>query len=174
MNDEREKPKGYVLNRDMELTPMAEIRRLRKVIEEKNNAIAEFKKYDRKRKEYYSRFETNYAMMEEQFGNFLECVRDEEGWRTAQMVKAALASGAEREKQFRAKRERAEQAIQSLHDIAQTFGKVEKGLRGLLDYSEAHLSKQDKSYAEKTGSLLLKIMKLAARVEEALSKSKSQ
>lgn len=172
-NGESDKPKGYVLNRDMELTPMAEIRRLRKVIEEKNNAIAEFKKYDKKRTEYYSRFETNYAMMEEQFNNFLECVRDEDGWGTAQMVKAALASGTEREKQFQARKERAKQAIQALNDIAQTFGKVEKGLRGLLDYSEAHLSKQDKSFAEKAGSLLLKVMKLSARVEEILSKSKS-
>lgn len=61
---------GRPLNTHLELTPEAEIKRLNKVIEEKNRAIAGFKKYDADRKVYYERLEENYKMMEERFNEF--------------------------------------------------------------------------------------------------------
>ncbi len=68
--------KAYIPNLHLELTPQAEIRRLRKVIDEKNDLIARFKKYDEERKAYYRRFEQNYEMMEERFDEFLEAINE--------------------------------------------------------------------------------------------------
>ena len=65
---------GYSPNRDLELTPQAEIVRLRKVIDEKNALIAKFKRYDEERKSYYRRFEQNYQMMEERFNELLDTI----------------------------------------------------------------------------------------------------
>ena len=61
---------GRPLNTHLELTPESEIKRLNKVIEEKNRAIAGFKKYDADRKVYYERLEENYKIMEERFNEF--------------------------------------------------------------------------------------------------------
>ena len=44
-----------MLNEDLELTPQAEIRQLKRVIAEKNKAIEAFKAYDAKRSEEYNR-----------------------------------------------------------------------------------------------------------------------
>lgn len=71
-----EEVKPYMLNRDLQFTPLCEIKRLRKVIEEKDALIAKFKKYDEERKSYYRRFEQNYQMMEEKFGDFLEAINE--------------------------------------------------------------------------------------------------
>ena len=49
-----ETEKGYIINKGMpRFVGTTEIKRLRKVIEEKNAAIDAFKKYDDERKEYY-------------------------------------------------------------------------------------------------------------------------
>lgn len=65
-----------MLNEDLELTPQAEIRQLKRVIAEKNKAIKAFKEYDAKRSEEYNRMVENYNMMQEQFDRFCEDVRD--------------------------------------------------------------------------------------------------
>lgn len=65
-----------MLNEDLELTTQAEIRQLKRVIDEKNRAIEAFKAYDAKRSEEYNRMVENYNMMQEQFDQFCEDVRE--------------------------------------------------------------------------------------------------
>ena len=65
-----------MLNEDLELTPAAEIRQLKRVIAEKDAAIKAFKEYDKKRSEEYSRMVENYNMMQEQFERFCDDVRE--------------------------------------------------------------------------------------------------
>lgn len=45
------------MNKELELTPEMEIKRLKAVIEEKNKCIEAFKRYDAERKVYYSSLE---------------------------------------------------------------------------------------------------------------------
>ena len=71
-----EEMKAYIPNRNLQLTLSGEVKRLRKVIEEKDALITKFKKYDEERKSYYRRFEQNYEMMEERFNEFLEAIND--------------------------------------------------------------------------------------------------
>lgn len=71
-----EEVKAYIPNRNLQLTQVSEIKRLRKVIEEKDALINKFKKYDEERKIHYHRFEQNYEMMEERFNEFLEAIND--------------------------------------------------------------------------------------------------
>lgn len=71
-----EELKAYIPNRNLQLTLSGEVKRLRKVIEEKDALITKFKKYDEERKAYYRRFEQNYQMMEERFNEFLEAIND--------------------------------------------------------------------------------------------------
>ena len=71
-----EEVKAYIPNLHLEMTQKAEIKRLRKVIAEKDELIAKFKKYDEERKSHYHRFEQNYEMMEERFNEFLEAIND--------------------------------------------------------------------------------------------------
>ena len=54
-----EEVKAYIPNRNLQLTLSGEVKRLRKVIEEKDALITKFKKYDEERKSYYRRFEQN-------------------------------------------------------------------------------------------------------------------
>lgn len=68
------KERTYNGNLYLPLTPEAEVKRLKAVVEEKNKCIAAFKKYDAERKDYYSRFEANYKLMEEEFDKFIETV----------------------------------------------------------------------------------------------------
>lgn len=65
-----------MLNEDLELTPAAEIRQLKRVIAEKDAAIKAFKEYDQKRTEEYNRMVENYNMMQEQFDQFCEDIRE--------------------------------------------------------------------------------------------------
>lgn len=71
-----EEVKAYIPNRNFQLTLSSEVKRLRKVIEEKDALITKFKKYDEERKAYYRRFEQNYEMMEKRFDEFLEAIND--------------------------------------------------------------------------------------------------
>ena len=71
-----EEVKAYIPNRNFQLTLSGEVKRLRKVIEEKDALITKFKKYDEERKAYYRRFEQNYEMMEKRFNEFLEAIND--------------------------------------------------------------------------------------------------
>ena len=71
-----EEVRAYIPNRNLQLTLSGEVKRLLKVIEEKNECIAKFKRYDEERKAYYRRFEQNYEMMEERFNEFLEAIND--------------------------------------------------------------------------------------------------
>ena len=68
--------RAYIPNRYLQLTLKGELQRLRKVIEEKDAIIAKFKKYDEERKTYYSRFEKNYKLMEERFGELADAVNE--------------------------------------------------------------------------------------------------
>lgn len=67
---------GYTPNKNLELTEQSEIARLRKVVAEKNELIAKFKRYDEERKSHYRRFEQNYSMMEERFNELLDAVNE--------------------------------------------------------------------------------------------------
>lgn len=71
-----EEVRAYIPNRNLQLTLSGEVRRLNKVIEEKNECIAKFKRYDEERKAYYRRFEQNYQMMEERFNEFMDAIND--------------------------------------------------------------------------------------------------
>ena len=71
-----EEVKAYIPNRNLQLTLSSEVKRLRKVIDEKDALIAKFKRYDEERKQYYHRFEQNYEMMEERFNEFLDAIND--------------------------------------------------------------------------------------------------
>jgi uncharacterized protein YukE len=62
--------KGYIPNKNLKLTPDVEVKRLRKVIEEKNALIDKFKSYDAKRNDYVRRLQKNYELMEERFTEF--------------------------------------------------------------------------------------------------------
>lgn len=62
-----EEAKNYTPNRNLQLSLSCEIKRLRKVIFEKNAQIEKFKRYDAGRKSYYERLEQNCALMEERF-----------------------------------------------------------------------------------------------------------
>lgn len=65
-----------MLNEGLELTPQAEIRQLKRVIAEKDRTIKAFKEYDRKRTEEYNRLVENYNIMQEQFYQFCEDIRE--------------------------------------------------------------------------------------------------
>lgn len=84
--------KPYIPNLHLELTPQAEIRRLLKIINEKNDCIASFKKYDEERKTYYRRFEQNYEMMKERFNELLDAINacDEMDYGTKEFCKEVV------------------------------------------------------------------------------------
>lgn len=69
-----EEVKAYIPNRNLQLTLSSEVKRLRKVIDEKDALIAKFKRYDEERKQYYHRFEQNYEMMEERFNELADAI----------------------------------------------------------------------------------------------------
>lgn len=69
-----EEVKAYITNRNLQLTLSSEVKRLRKVIDEKDALIAKFKRYDEERKQYYHRFEQNYEMMEERFNELADAI----------------------------------------------------------------------------------------------------
>jgi len=71
-----EEVRAYIPNRNLQLTLSGEVKRLHKVIEEKNECIAKFKRYDEERKAYYRRFEQNYEMMEERFNEFIDAINE--------------------------------------------------------------------------------------------------
>ena len=64
-----------MLNDDLEFTPQTEIRRLKRIIDEKQKAIDAFKEYDKKRTNEYNRLVENYNVMQEQFDKFCDDVR---------------------------------------------------------------------------------------------------
>lgn len=65
--------KGYVINKGMPaFVGDVEIKRLRKIVDEKNAAIESFKKYDEERKAYYANFMEEYSEMKESFTQFTE------------------------------------------------------------------------------------------------------
>ena len=68
-----EPEKGYVINKGMpRFVGDVEIKRLRKVVDEKNAAIEKFKKYDEERKAYYAEFLEEYSEMKSLFDKFTE------------------------------------------------------------------------------------------------------
>ena len=71
-----EEAKAYIPNLRLQLTDKAEIKRLKKVVEEKNKQIEKFKKYDEERKTYCHRLEQNYALMEERFNELADAVNE--------------------------------------------------------------------------------------------------
>lgn len=69
-----EEAKSYTPNRNLQLSLSCEIKRLRKVIFEKNAQIEKFKKYDAGRKSYCKRLEQDCALMEERFAEMERAV----------------------------------------------------------------------------------------------------
>lgn len=65
--------KGYVINKGMPgFVCDVEIKRLRKVVDEKNALIEKYKKYDEERKAYYANFMEEYSEMKESFTQFTD------------------------------------------------------------------------------------------------------
>ena len=65
--------RGYVINKGMpRFVGDVEIKRLRKVVDEKNAAIEAFKKYDEERKAYYAGLTEEYEEMKSSFTQFNE------------------------------------------------------------------------------------------------------
>jgi hypothetical protein len=81
-----------ILNKDLQLTPESEIKRLNKVIAEKNRCIEAFKKYDAERKEYYSSLEAKYKYMEDEFNRFVKAVDEDCNHTTAKQVSGLLTN----------------------------------------------------------------------------------
>ena len=81
-----------ILNKDLQLTPESEIKRLNKVIAEKNRCIEAFKKYDAERKEYYSSLEAKYKYMEDEFNRFIKAVDEDCNHTTAKQVSGLLTN----------------------------------------------------------------------------------
>lgn len=67
-----EEMKAYIPNYRMELTLKEEVKRLRKVIGEKDECIRKFKAYDAQRSVEFHRLRQNYEIMEERFNEFNE------------------------------------------------------------------------------------------------------
>lgn len=86
------KNKEASLNKDLVLTPEMEIRRLKAVIEQKNECISAFKEYDAERKRYYSDFMARYRLMEEEFCQFVEKVRKDANGDTARQISNMFVS----------------------------------------------------------------------------------
>lgn len=74
-----EEEKAWLPNLHLELTQKAEIKRLNKVIEEKNDCISKFQTYDKKRTEEFHRLKQNVAIMEERFNAFNAALGDCDG-----------------------------------------------------------------------------------------------
>lgn len=71
LTDVREQHEGYTPNKRLpRFVGPTEIRRLSKVIEEKNALIEKFKEYDEERKAYYAEFLEEYEAMKESFDQF--------------------------------------------------------------------------------------------------------
>lgn len=65
--------KGYITNKGMpSFVGDVEIKRLRKIIDEKNTVIESFKKYDEVRKEYYAGMMEDFKEMKSSFDQFNE------------------------------------------------------------------------------------------------------
>ena len=65
--------KGYVINKGMpRFVGDTEIKRLRKVVDEKNALIEKFKKYDEERKAYYAELMDEYNEMKSSFTQFTD------------------------------------------------------------------------------------------------------
>lgn len=85
------KNKETSLNKGLVLTPEMEIRRLKAVIEQKNECISAFKEYDAERKRYYSAFMAKYRLMEE-FEQFVEKVQKDANGDTARQISNMFVS----------------------------------------------------------------------------------
>ncbi len=73
VQENTESEKGYVINKGMpSFVGDVEIKRLRKVVDEKNALIDKYKKYDEERKAYYANFMEEYSGMKESFTQFTE------------------------------------------------------------------------------------------------------
>lgn len=73
VQENAEPEKGYVINKGMpSFVGDVEIKRLRKVVDEKNALIDKYKKYDEERKAYYANFMEEYSEMKESFTQFTE------------------------------------------------------------------------------------------------------
>lgn len=119
--------KEHVCNKDLVLTPEQEIRRLRKIIEEKNRCIEGFKKYDAERKVYYSRFMANYKLIEEEFERFVTAVGAETNATVERQVSCLL-------KNWRGSKygEKYNHAMGKIESAIVKFEKLEKQLDSLL------------------------------------------
>ncbi len=74
-----EEEKAFIPNKRLQLTDKAEIKRQRKVIEEKDALITKFKKYDEERKIYCERLTNDYNMIKLRFAEFASAIDECEG-----------------------------------------------------------------------------------------------
>ena len=149
--------KAYIPNLHLELTPGAEIRRLSKVIEEKNELIKKFKQYDAERMSYCRRLEQNCAMMEEQFQEWREIIDDEYGKGSAKKFDKIR-------KEYMEKRQRASVAVTELNNVEQSLQKVISMLREMLAFAESRDTKQEAFYKTKLGSAMAYVDKMLTKV----------
>lgn len=149
--------KAYIPNLHLELTPQAEIRRLRKVIDEKNDCIAKFKKYDEERKAYYHRFEQNYEMMEEQYNEWRELIDEECG-------KGSAKKFDKLKKEYQEKKQKCSASVAGLNEVAQSLPKLIEMLREMLAFAETRNQYQETFYKTKLGSAMAYVDRLLTKV----------
>lgn len=148
--------KAYIPNLDLELTPQAEIKRLRKVIDEKNELIAKFKAYDAKRTEEFHRLQQNMAVMEEQYNEWREEV-------SADCGEYAIKGLERLRKRTNERNQRALSCINGLKDVMQVLPNVLAMLREMLAFAETRNPYQETFYKTKINSVMSCVDKLLTR-----------
>ena len=116
-----------------------EIRRLNKVVEEKNALIEKFRKYDDERKAYYAGFMEEYEAMKESFDQFtqeLQKVFEDNGREESDYRKVLRLYRNWLNYKNHAEHYKDKLARESVRDIKDDLGKLEE-LLGQLEYETA-------------------------------------
>ena len=147
-----------LLNSGMQLTMGAELKRLRKVIEEKNRCIDAFKKYDEERKAYYAKFSENYAMMCEQYEQWLEDIGEELGDDVRKSIDKTFKEGLKRQR-------RAQHLSDAVNMVEQSLSKMDRVLMEMESLVDADTNtRKQLFYKVKTESLRSMIANLREKL----------
>ena len=150
--------KAYIPNRNLELTMQAEIKRLQRVIAEKDECISKFKKYDKERTAYCHRLEQNYSMMEEQYTEWCGIIDEENG-------KASSSKFNKLRRDYASKKQKAETYMSSIDNVKQTLQNLTAMLREMLafaiendDMNGEYYKRKIKSAMQNVDNIMMKIV----------------
>lgn len=147
-----------LLNSGLQLTMGAELKRLRKVVEEKNRCIDAFKKYDEERKAYYAQFAENYDMMLEQYEQWLDDIGEELGDDVRRGVDKTFKEGLKRQR-------RAQKLSEAVSIVEQALPNMERVLMEIEAFAEEDTNTRKRIfYKTKVGSLRSMITRLREKV----------